>query len=91
MLSENSVKGLRVTKISKTVSLKGSGVSSNQKNFPETITHEIFETTYSFHMKTRVSLKLVFTKLWFSRVFCKYEENHYQGTLTVNYLSFYKV
>ena len=36
--------------MSQKLRLRGSGVSYNQKNFPETITHEIFETNSTFWM-----------------------------------------
>ena len=42
---------LELPKLLKKLSLKGSGVSQNQKKFPETITHKISETNSSFHVK----------------------------------------
>ena len=47
-----SVKGLRVTKIVKDVKFEGVLVElESKKKFPETITHKIFETNSSFHVK----------------------------------------
>ena len=37
--------------MSKKLSLKESGASKNKKKFPETITHKIFETNSSLHVK----------------------------------------
>ena len=46
------MKGLRVTKIVKEVKFEGVwGELESKKMFPETITHKIFETNSSFHVK----------------------------------------
>ena len=37
--------------MSKKLSLKRSGASKDQKKFSETLTHKIFETNPSFHVK----------------------------------------
>ena len=44
-------KTLELLKMSKQLSLNGSGVTKNQKKVPEKITHKIFETNFSFHVK----------------------------------------
>ena len=48
---KETVCGLRFTKYVKKLSSKGSLRSKNQKRFRETIIHEIFETSSSFHVK----------------------------------------
>ena len=45
------MKGLRVTKIVKKIRLKRPGVVRIKIKSPETITHKIFETNSSFHVK----------------------------------------
>ena len=46
--------------MSKKLILKGSGVSQNQKKFPETITHKIFKTISGFYVKQRITGKVEF-------------------------------
>ena len=50
ILGQNSVKILRVTKNVKAIKFKGVWLEYDKK-FPETITHKIFETNSSFHVK----------------------------------------
>ena len=46
------MKGLRVTKIVKDIKFEGAwGQVQIKKRFPDTITHTIFETNSSFHVK----------------------------------------
>ena len=44
-------KALELRKLSKNLSLKGSGASYNQKGFPETISDKVFEANSSFCVK----------------------------------------
>ena len=47
------MKGLRVTKNVKEIKFEGvyGELESKKKKFPENITHKIFETNFSFHVK----------------------------------------
>ena len=46
------MKGLTVTKIVKKIKFEGVwGELESKKRFPETISHKIFETNSSFHVK----------------------------------------
>ena len=44
--------------MAKKLSLKGYGGRSNQKKFPETITHKVFKTKSSFHVKEQTTGKV---------------------------------
>ena len=74
--------------MSNELSLKGSGVSKNHKRFPETITHRIFETNFSFDMKYCTTVKVQFL---FSRFSTSVNKTFIlAGTLGIR-LSFYDI
>ena len=55
------MKSLRVTTNVKAIKfVEIFGELESKKNFPETISHKIFETHYSFYVKNRITGKLLF-------------------------------
>ena len=45
------MKGLRVTKNVKAIKFEGVWGELQSKKFPETITHKVFDTNFSLHLK----------------------------------------